>query len=134
MPNRPSLPPSTRWVAPALAVLLTLSACQRNDEPTPGVAGGSADAPAAAGSQESTAPQAPDAQVGAGKSPGGPTSADRIPPDGTTGAPGTPGATGAASAASAAMPPAHAASVAAEAAASAAASAAATAASSVPRP
>ena len=114
MPTQSPLHPSARWIAPALAVLLALGACQRNDVPAPGGAGSSTTAPSPGGAQESTAPQMPDAQVGAGKSPGGPTSADRIPPAGTTGAPGTTGAAdGAAAPASAGMPPAHAASAAA---------------------
>lgn len=68
----------------ALAALLGLSACQRNDAPTPGVAGGSANPPASPDTRQEV-PQNSDAQVGAGKSPGGPTSADRIPPSGSTG-------------------------------------------------
>lgn len=51
------------------AVLLCLAACQRQDAPTPGVAGGSAQTPAAASSAPVTVPAAPDAQVGRGKSP-----------------------------------------------------------------
>lgn len=100
MLNRMHPIPAAALLAPALAALLALSGCKRADAPTPGVAGGSASAPASTGTPPSAVPQSPDAQVGAGKSPGGPTSADRTPPPGATGMGGGAPASSPASAAS----------------------------------
>lgn len=54
----------------AAAISLCAAACQRNEAPTPGVAGGTANAPSAAGSAPVVVPEAKDTQVGRGKSPG----------------------------------------------------------------
>jgi len=71
-------------VAVAASLVLGLSACQRNDPPTPGVAGGTANPPSSAASEPATAPVTNDAQVGRGKSPG-----KSGQPDGMTGSGGT---------------------------------------------
>jgi hypothetical protein len=70
-------------IAAAAAVVLALgalTACQRKEAPTPGVAGGTANPPAATGSAPTVAPSTGDAQVGRGKSPD-----DTQSPQGTTG-------------------------------------------------
>lgn len=79
-----------RWALGAATVLALsgIAACQRNEAPTPGVAGGTADAPAAAASASTAVPAAADAQVGRGKDPG---QSGEV-------APGTTGSAGAASA------------------------------------
>lgn len=70
----------------ALACTLgALTACNRQEPPTPGVAGGSASPPAATGAASSTSPVAPDAQTGRGKSPG----QDGSTPEGVSGQAGT---------------------------------------------
>jgi hypothetical protein len=82
---------SARSLAAGMAVasLALLAACQRNEAPTPGVAGGSANAPAAASSEPATTPATGDAQVGAGKSPGAARSAGEGVPQGVSGNGGT---------------------------------------------
>lgn len=68
------------FTAVALAAVLTV-ACQRKEAPTPGVAGGTANPPAAVTSTPETVPAAPSSpgEGGTGKSPGMAT------PEGTTG-------------------------------------------------
>lgn len=96
MTDRPMFRPCAAWLAPSLAVLLALGGCNRAEAPTPGVVGGSANAPGTPGVEKREMPQQSDAQVGAGKSPGGPASAERQPPEGTTGTGGAgPTSTGA---------------------------------------
>lgn len=75
--------------AAAVASLLLVAACQRNEAPTPGVAGSTANAPAAASSAPATVPTTGDAQVGAGKSPGAPGPSGRSAPEGVSGSSGT---------------------------------------------
>ena len=74
-------PVRSHIAAAALVLALgALTACQRKEAPTPGVAGSTANPPAAAGSAPAAVPSTGDAQVGRGKSPD-----DTQSPQGTTG-------------------------------------------------
>lgn len=76
--------PRSPWrLASALALGTLLVACQRQEAPTPGVAGGTANPPAAASSGPAVVPTVPESPDGRGKSPGVTT------PPGTSGAGGT---------------------------------------------
>lgn len=89
--NRMSKLPSSPRLAAAVAVasLVLLVSCQRKEAPTPGVAGSTANAPAATSSAAVAAPTTGDAQVGAGKSPGAGGRAGGSAPEGISGSGGT---------------------------------------------
>lgn len=89
MPRTALRRPSWRPAALALATLL-LAACQRNEAPTPGVAGGTANPPAVSASEPAAVPvvpQSPDGAGGTGKSPGVETPAGSSGSGGATPAP-----------------------------------------------
>jgi hypothetical protein len=69
--------------AGAIVLATLLVACQRNDAPTPGVSGNSANPPATSASAPPAMPAAPESTTGTGKSPGMDT------PPGSSGAGGT---------------------------------------------
>jgi len=105
MPRFPR--PGALRAAGAMALLTLLVACQRNEAPTPGVAGSSAHPPAAGASTPTTVPSVPESTGGTGKSPGADTPAGSSGTGSTMPAP-TPDPAGNPASAPPAIPPASA--------------------------
>ncbi|KQP21991.1 hypothetical protein [Pseudorhodoferax sp. Leaf267] len=95
-----TLPVKSLTGATAIALTLLLAACQRNEAPTPGAAGSSANPPAATSSAPAAMPTAPDGPAGGSTGPSG---------SGNTGGASGSGAAGGVTG-SGAMPPASSAS------------------------